>query len=179
MAEQMKYCDVSQHVTCALIARGLPAAAHSFVRRQSTGTLVSLMKTMIVVGAFAVGPLPAYSDDSYPPLDVLLSSTETVIGQPIAYPEGQAKITAAIVTMVPGQKTGWHKHNVPLFAYMLEGELTVDYGENGMKTYREGDSLIEAFQTSHNGENTGAGNARILAVFAGAEGVANTVMDNN
>jgi hypothetical protein len=38
--------------------------------------------------------------------------------------------------------------------------------------------LIEAIEWEHNGRNTGAGNARIPAVFMGAEGVPNTVMLN-
>lgn len=117
---------------------------------------------------------PATAKDTYPPLEVLLSSSETIIGQTIAYPDGPAKITAAIVTMLPGAATGPHIHNVPLFAYMLEGELTVDYGVDGKRTYKAGDSLLEAVGSVHNGTNTGSGIARVLVVFAGAEGVANT-----
>ncbi|MGR3802089.1 cupin domain-containing protein [Marinibacterium profundimaris] len=117
----------------------------------------------------------AAADDSYPPLDVLLQTTTTILGQPIAYPGGQAQITAAIVTMQPGQKTGWHDHDAPLFAYILEGEITVDYGPHGTKTYRTGDALVEALGSRHNGENTGDAPMRLLAVFAGAEGTPNTV----
>ena len=109
----------------------------------------------------------------------MLSTSETVLGQPFEYPDGEAKITAAIVTMQPGQKTGWHKHNVPLFAYILEGELTVDYGPKGTKIYKAGDSIVEAYKTEHNGENTGDVSARILAVFAGAIDTPNTVADKN
>lgn len=113
---------------------------------------------------------------TYPPLDVLISSSVTVLDQPIVYPAGTPKITAAIVTMLPGQSTGWHKHEVPLFARMLEGELTVDYGEHGTRVYKKDDVLIEAFKTRHNGTNTGAAPARILAVFAGSDSVKNTIM---
>ena len=127
----------------------------------------------------ALAATPAFAKDVYPPLDVLLSTSETIIGQPFEYPDGPGKITAAIVTMVPGQATGVHHHDVPLFAYILEGELTVDYGMDGTRVYREGDSLIEAFKTLHSGKNTGNVPVRILAVFAGADGVANTVADGN
>ncbi|MCF1707681.1 cupin domain-containing protein [Tabrizicola sp. J26] len=116
---------------------------------------------------------------SYPPLDVLLTTSETVIGQPFAYPTGTPKVTAAIVTMVPGQETGWHRHNVPLFAWMLEGELTVDYGPKGTKVYRKGDSLIEAYQSPHNGRNTGNDDVRLIAVFMGADGIENTTGEAN
>ena len=86
-------------------------------------------------------------------------------------------VTAAIVTMVPGQETGWHAHDAPLFAWMLDGELTVDYGPDGSRVYRKGDALLEAFRTRHNGRNSGTENTRLLAVFIGAEGVANTLME--
>ncbi len=114
---------------------------------------------------------------AYPPLDLLLVTSQTIIGQPIAYPEGTAQVTAAIVTMAPGQETGWHRHEAPLFAYLLEGELTVDYGPAGTRTYRQGDAFVEALQSRHDGTNTGSTETRILAVFVGAAGVANTVED--
>lgn len=120
---------------------------------------------------------PVRADDNYPPLDILLSSSESTISQNISYPAGPAKITAAIITMQPGQKTGWHKHEVPLFGYIMVGELSVDYGSAGVKTYHAGDSFIEAFLTEHNGENTGNGIVRIMAVFAGSQDVKNTVME--
>lgn len=117
---------------------------------------------------------PGFAKDTYPPVEVLLAASQTVIGQTIVYPDGPAKITAAIVTMLPGATTGPHFHNVPLFGYMLEGELTVDYGSDGTRTYRAGDSLLEAVGSIHDGRNTGDGLARVLVVFAGAEGIANT-----
>ncbi len=89
---------------------------------------------------FNSGPLLAKTP--YPPLQILLQSGETVLGQPLAYPAGAPKVTAALVTMVPGQKTGWHRHDAPLFAYITEGELTVDYGDQGEKVYGPGDALL-------------------------------------
>jgi len=123
-----------------------------------------------VLGGFALGKA------TYPPLDVLLSSSQTVIGQPIAYPQGVPKVTAAIITMESGQETGLHLHRAPLFAYILSGELTVDYGPDGQRVFKEGSAFLEAFGTDHNGRNTGDGLTRILAVYMGAEGVANTEM---
>ena len=63
---------------------------------------------------------------------------------------------------------------VPLFGWMLEGELTVAYEGAGERVYRPGDALMEALGTLHNGRNDGPGDLRILAVFMGAEGVPNT-----
>ena len=58
-----------------------------------------------------------------------------MLDQPIAYPSGTPNITAAIVTIPPGGETGWHTHAVPLFAYILDGALTVDYGSKGTKVF--------------------------------------------
>ena len=135
------------------------------------------MKNWLVLSVLACLATPAFGKDAYPLLDVLLSTSTSVIGQPLEYPDGTPKITSAIVTMMPGQATGWHHHDVPLFAYILEGELTVDYGPDGKKTYKTGDSFIEAFKTEHNGVNTGTTPARILAVFAGSDDAQNTVTD--
>ncbi|MFO0993347.1 MAG: cupin domain-containing protein [Hyphomicrobiales bacterium] len=118
----------------------------------------------------------ALAKTTYPPLDVLLSTSQTVIGQPIVYPQGVPKVTAAIITVEPGKETGLHLHRVPLFAYILSGELTVDYGPDGKRTFSQGSAFLEAFNSDHNGRNTGEVATRILAVFMGAEGVPNTEM---
>lgn len=103
----------------------------------------------------------------------LLSSGTTIIDQPIAYPEGTPKVTGAIVVIPPGGETGWHVHAVPLFVYVLEGEVTVDYGEKGVKVLKEGESILEAMDWAHNGMNRTDKPLRILAVYMGADGVAN------
>jgi quercetin dioxygenase-like cupin family protein len=103
---------------------------------------------------------------------MVLSTGTTVTGEPIRYPTGTpAHVTAVEITLAPGQQTGWHMHPVPLFGYILEGELTVDYGAKGKRTYRKGDGLMEAMNGAHDGRNTGAEPVKILAVIIGAEGV--------
>jgi quercetin dioxygenase-like cupin family protein len=111
----------------------------------------------------------------YSGVRTVLSTGETVTGEPIRYPTGApAQLTALEITLQPGQQTGWHTHPVPLFGYILEGELTVDYGAKGQRIYRKGDGLAEAMNEAHNGRNLGQGPVTILAVFAGMEGVPNS-----
>jgi hypothetical protein len=44
----------------------------------------------------------------------LLATTKTVMDEQIVYPTGApAKITTGIVTLDPGDETGWHTHGVP------------------------------------------------------------------
>jgi quercetin dioxygenase-like cupin family protein len=112
----------------------------------------------------------------YPEVRTILSTGSTIIGEPIRYPAGSpALITAVEIMLQPKQQTGWHTHPVPLFGYVLEGELTVDYGPDGQRIYRKGDALVEAMNEAHNGRNSGETPVRILAVFIGMEGVQGTV----
>jgi quercetin dioxygenase-like cupin family protein len=108
-------------------------------------------------------------------LTPLLHGGVDVLGNPLRYPEGEVNITSAIVTIPPGGTTGLHRHEVPLFAHILEGELTVDYGEGRIKIYRAGDSVFEAMDVPHNGTNTGNIPMKLLAVYMGGGGKANTV----
>ena len=116
----------------------------------------------------------ATAQETAPPPDYpavpLLSTGTSIIGETIRYPKaGRAHVTAAIVTLAPGGRTIVHKHGVPLFAYILDGELTVDYGKHGKRTYRKGQTFMEAMNTSHVGINTGSEPVRLLAVYMGAK----------
>ena len=107
---------------------------------------------------------------------LVLSTGTTVTDEPIRYPAGApAHITAVEITLQPGEQTGWHMHPVPMFGYILEGELTVDYGPKGQRIYRQGDGLMEAMNEAHNGRNSGQGPLKILAVVLGADGVQGSV----
>ncbi len=118
----------------------------------------------------------AVAEDNGPAAVPLLSTGTTVLGEPLHYPaSGPAHVTAAILTLKPGAKTVLHRHGVPLFAYILEGEITVDYGERGKRTYRQGDALMEAMDVPHYGLDTGAQPVRILAVYMGAEGASDVI----
>lgn len=129
---------------------------------------------LLVAAAVAVAPVQSIADGQ-PKVETRLQTGTTILGQPLAYPSGGApRITAVIVTLEPGQETGRHRHPVPLYGHVLAGELTIDYDGHGTKVYRPVDAFMEAVGTWHNGHNDGTETVRILAVFIGAEGVANT-----
>jgi len=114
------------------------------------------------------------------PLERLFTTGTTVAGETIRYPTtGPARVSAAIVTLAAGAKTIAHEHGVPMFAYILDGELTVDYGAHGKRVYRKGDALMEAMAVEHFGVNTGTLPVRILAVYMGAEGSAPDTIPKN
>ena len=128
---------------------------------------------LLALGIILSGANPAATREE---ISSLLDTGTTTLGQKLSYPAGVPHVTAVIVTMQPGEQTGWHQHDVPMFCYMLEGEITVDYGKSGTRTYCKGDALMEAIDVVHDGRNTGRNPARVLAVFFGANGVPNTEM---
>jgi len=125
-------------------------------------------------GIFATIGVAAQAGD-YPAVELFKGGT-TVMGETIAYPTtGRPVVTAAIVTIAPGERTVVHRHGVPLFIHVLEGEVTVDYGARGKKTFKAGESFLEAMDVEHAGTNVGTVPVKILAVYMGAEGAADVI----
>lgn len=139
----------------------------------------SFMLFWAAMAGLMAATVPATAKD-YPPVKPLLKSGKTILGQTLAYPtDGPAQIQSVIVTMQPGDETGLHTHPHPTFGHILEGELTVSYPAGVTKTYKQGQAVMEAVDTPHNGKNTGTVPVRILVVFMGVEGQANTKVLND
>ena len=134
--------------------------------------ILALCTTVAVMAAAS-----ALAADAYPAREVM-AATATVVGEPLRYPtSGPAKVTAQEVVIAPGAETVLHRHPAPMFAYILEGEVTVDYGAKGKRVYRQGEGFMEAMEVPHKGINTGPVPVRILAVSMGAEGIANVAVE--
>lgn len=136
-----------------------------------------MMTRTILAGALALAlyatPLAAAD---YQRTEMLFDGSQTVVGETLAYPTtGPAKVTSLIVAMEPGETTGPHRHGAPTYGYILEGQVTVDYGTHGKRTYRKGEAFMEAEGVTHDGVNDGDVPVRILVVFMGAEGTANVI----
>lgn len=107
---------------------------------------------------------------------ILDKQARTVLDQLLQYPTGsQAQVSSAMLTIAPGVSTGLHKHDAPLYAYVLEGTLTVSYEGGIVKEYSAGSAILEAIGTPHNGENRTDKPVKLIVVNIGAEGVANSV----
>jgi len=133
----------------------------------------ALTAALLCFGVYAAAEPTKIAPEAAAPL---LNSDKTVLGQPLAYPKDAANVMANIATMQPGEETEWHQHDVPMFGYILEGEVMVDYGQQGKRLYRQGDAIIEAIGTPHRGRNTGSVPTKILSVFMGAKGSPNTTL---
>ncbi|MGQ0674128.1 MAG: cupin domain-containing protein [Hyphomicrobium sp.] len=105
----------------------------------------------------------------------LLATSKTIMDEPIVYPrDGEAELTAAIMAIAPGGETPWHVHNVPLAGIVLDGEITVDYGDRGTRTFKTGEAIAEAMLVPHRGTNRGDRPVRVFVLYIGAKGVATT-----
>lgn len=100
----------------------------------------------------------------------LMKTSSSWDGTPIAYPSGQAEITALLVEIAPGGETGWHQHPVPSFGMLLEGELDVRLKDGSVKRLKPGDTLAEVVNTLHNGRNVGTTPLKLVVFYAGAVG---------
>lgn len=137
----------------------------------------TLSKAAVATAFLSLFAAPALAGDvaAYPTRP-LLDTEKTIIGETITYPtSGPARVKAAIVTIAPNTDTVFHRHGVPMFAYILKGTTVVDYGDKGLKTYKPGDAFVEAMATTHRGTNPGSEPVEILVVYMGAEGAENVV----
>lgn len=133
------------------------------------------MRLAILGTLMAALAAPTALADGYPAIP-LFSGSRTVMDEDIAYPAtGKAHVNALIVVLAPGEKTVLHKHGVPTFIHILEGEVTVEYEGRGKRTFRQGESFLEAMNVTHAGMNTGNVPVKILAVYMGADGASDVV----
>jgi quercetin dioxygenase-like cupin family protein len=108
---------------------------------------------------------------------LILKTTTTTGSYPAKYLNTERpEITVMKVEIKPGAETGWHSHPVPLYAYVLKGDLTVEV--KGGKTYQfaAGDAIVEFVNIPHNGKNLGTMPVVLIAFYTGEIGIPNTVM---
>ena len=101
-----------------------------------------------------------------------------VLEQPIIYPTQPAEVTSAISVLQPGEETGWHKHMVPLHAYVMEGTSTMEFETDGgtqTRTFSKGDAWVGAADVWHNASNKTDQPVAVFVVFMGANGLENTI----
>jgi hypothetical protein len=123
------------------------------------------------INAFALtyidGKVP-YEDIDATPI-VITGAPKTTLGQDFKYPAGQPLIKAFNIDIPVGKQTSLHKHLIPLFVYVVSGDLEVDYGSKGKKTYKAGTSYVEAIDWCHFGKVAGKAPVKIIGVYLGEQ----------
>lgn len=104
-------------------------------------------------------------------IEPILKTDTTVIGQRIIYPQFDTnEVSILKITIGPNQSTGWHKHDIPVFAYVLEGTLTVEFENHETKLYPTGFGFAEVTGIFHKGTNYENKDLVLIAFYLGAKG---------
>jgi len=103
--------------------------------------------------------------------EVLLKTLKDAAGQKIVYPKSDdAELSAILVEIPAGAKTGWHKHTSPCVAYLLAGELQVETADGTKRMVKAGEAFAEVVNLEHNGENLGSVPVKLVLFVAGEKG---------
>jgi quercetin dioxygenase-like cupin family protein len=105
----------------------------------------------------------------------ILQTSTTPAGDAIQFPLFRNQVTARVVEIAPGGQVGRHMHPIPVFVYIMEGELTVEADGQPARTYKAGQGAVEVVNTWHNGLNRGTAPVKFLVVYTGEEGKPTTV----
>ena len=119
----------------------------------------------VALGATATWAALALTDQASGVEAGVLSNTHlTAVGQPITFGEATYRVVAGIKTLEPGQRSGWHAHPAPVFGYLLSGEITTDYGSEGVRRFAENSVIPEAVDLPHDVVNEGDERAEIFVI---------------
>ncbi|HWR00482.1 MAG TPA: cupin domain-containing protein [Chlorobaculum sp.] len=111
-------------------------------------------------------------------VDKILVSSTNYTGQPLSYNNTvNPEVTALVVHIPPGGSTGWHKHPIPVYAYMLDGELTISMKDGASYLFRKGEVILEVINTLHNGVNKGNKEAILMVFYSGTAGQPNVIKE--
>lgn len=139
-----------------------------------------IMKLSVALVALMLGwscvPLGASESVYAPAVKVvpLLTTQTDGTGRPLVA-AADPEVSIVTVEFPPGAQTNWHKHTAPCFAYMLEGELSVELETGEVRTVKAGQAFAEVVEVLHNGINRGTVPARLVMFVSGEAGQAYTV----
>ncbi|WP_456867805.1 cupin domain-containing protein [Galbibacter sp. BG1] len=103
-------------------------------------------------------------------VETLLDSHKNGIGQHIKYPTvKQANVTMKKITFPPGSTTGWHKHSIPVFSYIIQGKLTVETKGHETKVFSRNTCFSESYNTLHQGSNKETTDLVVIAIYLGGD----------
>ncbi|WP_085024834.1 cupin domain-containing protein [Ensifer aridi] len=104
----------------------------------------------------------------------LVKSSVSRDNEPITYPSGTPEMISVIGTLAKEGRTPLHEHPVPVYVYILEGEIELRTEGKEPHRYKTGEAFIETQNRKHQAFNVADGPSKILAVFVGAQGTPTT-----
>jgi quercetin dioxygenase-like cupin family protein len=136
-----------------------------------------MKKYFLILALLVIISLTAKSQYSGLNIKELIRTDTTSIGQKITYPDfANPEVTMLKITIPPGKSTGWHKHNIPVFAYVVKGVLTVELEDHQVKKFKEESTFAEMRDTYHNGTNKEDTDLVLIAIYMGGKGQKLSIM---
>lgn len=129
-----------------------------------------LMAGIPLAGLGQDSPLPA-GFSTQP----LLKTGVTRDNEPIRYPMANPEMISVIGTLEKDGRTPLHMHPVPVYVYVLEGEIELRTEGSSVHRYKAGEAFIESQNRRHQAFNVAGGPSRLLVVFVGETGKPTTV----
>ena len=141
------------------------------------------MKGFVTAAALGLAvPLAALAQDDALPTgftaEPLIKTGVDRDNGPITYPQGTPEIISVIGTLEIGGRTALHEHPVPVYVYILEGEIELKSEGGDLQRYKAGEAFMEAQNRKHQAFNVADTATRLLVVFVGEEGKPTTVAAN-
>lgn len=101
-------------------------------------------------------------------VETLLKTDTTAIGQKIVFPSStNDEVTIARITLPPGTSTGWHKHDRPVFAYVVSGVLKVRMQNGKVNEFLPSTTFAEMVDVYHEGFNDSTTDVVLIAFYLG------------
>ena len=102
--------------------------------------------------------------------DLIPATSTNVLGDPIAYPTGTPELASWTATFEKGGRSSRHQHPVPMYVYVLEGELEVQVADGEPYRIAQGQAIIEPQNRTVQAFNVADGPTKILVVAMAAQG---------
>ena len=132
--------------------------------------LVALLPVLLLASSVLAQETPPVK------VETLLSTDKTVMGQPLALPKRDPVLIVSSYEIAPGARLARHKHPFSRYAYVLAGELLVEFDGGEQRRYRTGEFIVEAVDIWHFGRNPGSVPVRLLVIDQVEAGQSNTVL---
>ena len=133
--------------------------------------LAFTLGTALILSACSTTALHQAEDKAH--TELLIQSTQSWDGGDFVYPEGDAQLTIARITIPKGVSLPMHCHPVPLGGVVTAGILEVKKQDGKLLLLNEDEALIEVSNQWHYGR--AIEEVEIIVIYSGAVGVPVTV----
>ncbi|WP_018699711.1 cupin domain-containing protein [Amorphus coralli] len=128
----------------------------------------------LALALIVLSGVPALAESAGTTVKPILRTSETASGNPIEVP-AHPEVIVSTYEIAAHQRLPLHKHPFARYAYVLDGNLTVEVRDGGRTDYATGDFIVEVIGEWHTGV-TGDSPVKLLVIDQVPTGETNTVL---